>query len=129
MSIIDTSHKIHGFNFNRKLLKVLNMSDRANTKVSQLSTGLRQKMNIARGFLTDPQVLFLDEPTGGVDPVSRRDFWRLIDDLSHGGTTVLVTTHYLDEAEYCDRLSIMVDGRIAALGTPGAASAARRAPK
>jgi ABC-2 type transport system ATP-binding protein len=68
-------------------------------------------------------VVFLDEPTGGVDPITRRRFWELIYETAAGGTAVLVTTHYLDEAEYCDRLSIMVDGRLAALGTPAAVKA------
>src|SRR5262249_10499178 len=68
-------------------------------------------------LLHEPPLLFLDEPTGGVDPVSRRDFWRLIDDLSRGGTTVLVTTHYMDEAERCDRVAIIQAGKMAALGT------------
>jgi ABC-2 type transport system ATP-binding protein len=65
-----------------------------------------------------PQIVFLDEPTGGVDPVTRREFWTMIYDAAHAGTTVFVTTHYMDEAEYCDRVSIMVDGRIEALDTP-----------
>jgi ABC-2 type transport system ATP-binding protein len=69
--------------------------------------------------LHEPPIIFLDEPTGGVDPISRREFWRLIDDLSAAGTTVLVTTHYLDEAERCDRVAIMHLGRLAALGTVG----------
>jgi ABC-2 type transport system ATP-binding protein len=66
----------------------------------------------------EPQIVFLDEPTSGVDPITRRQFWELIYEAADGGTTVLVTTHYMDEAEYCDRMSIMVAGRIAAIGTP-----------
>jgi ABC-2 type transport system ATP-binding protein len=82
-----------------------------------LAGGWRQRLALACALLHEPPIVFLDEPTGGVDPVSRRDFWRLIDDLSRGGTTVLVTTHYLDEAERCDRVAIIHAGRLAALGT------------
>src|SRR4029077_8202939 len=82
-----------------------------------LAGGWRQRLALGCALLLEPPLLFLDEPTGGVDPVSRRDFWRLIDDLSRGGTTVLVTTHYLDEAERCDRVAIIHAGKLAALGT------------
>jgi ABC-2 type transport system ATP-binding protein len=83
-----------------------------------LPLGWKQRLALTSSLLHDPAVLFLDEPTGGVDPVSRREFWRLIHGLSAAGTTVFVTTHYMDEAEYCNRLSIMHDGRIAALDSP-----------
>ena len=75
---------------------------------------------LARALALDPEIVFLDEPTGGVDPVTRRQFWDLIYDVTSKGMTVFVTTHYMDEAEYCNRLSIMVDGKIRALGSPSA---------
>jgi ABC-2 type transport system ATP-binding protein len=82
-----------------------------------LAGGWRQRLALGCALLHEPPIVFLDEPTGGVDPISRREFWRLIDDLSAGGTTVLVTTHYLDEAERCDRIAIIHAGQLAALGT------------
>jgi ABC-2 type transport system ATP-binding protein len=80
--------------------------------------GWKQRLALTAAMLHRPRLLFLDEPTGGVDPISRREFWRLIHDLAGGGTTVFVTTHYMDEAEYCNRLSIMHDGKIVAMGSP-----------
>ena len=85
---------------------------------SELSGGMVRRAGLARALALDPSILFLDEPTGGVDPVTRREFWNLIDEAAHDGITVFVTTHYMDEAEYCNRVSIMVDGRIDALDTP-----------
>jgi ABC-2 type transport system ATP-binding protein len=82
-----------------------------------LSGGWRQRLGLGCAILHQPPIVFLDEPTGGVDPLSRRRFWRLINDLASGGTTVLVTTHYLDEAENCHRVAIIDAGRLAALGT------------
>jgi len=90
----------------------------ANTMVKSLPLGWRQKLAFSVSLLHEPSIGFLDEPTGGVDPVTRREFWNMIYAAAHGGTTVFVTTHYMDEAEYCDRVSIMVDGRIEAMDTP-----------
>ena len=90
----------------------------ADEPVRGLPLGWRQKLALAVAMIHEPQIVFLDEPTSGVDPVTRRQFWELIYEAARGGTTMLVTTHYMDEAEYCDRMSIMVAGRIAALGTP-----------
>ena len=100
------------------LLVSLVMSDSANELVGRLPLGWKQKLAFSVALLHEPAIVFLDEPTGGVDPITRRQFWELIYAAAARGTTVFVTTHYMDEAEYCDRISIMVDGRIAALGTP-----------
>jgi ABC-2 type transport system ATP-binding protein len=100
------------------ILRELDFLASANTMVRALPLGWKQKLAFSVSLLHQPSVVFLDEPTGGVDPVTRRQFWERIYQTAARGTTVFVTTHYLDEAEYCDRLSIMVDGRIAALGTP-----------
>jgi len=101
-----------------RMLGRLDLEHVSRRPVSQLPSGWRQKLALSVALLHTPRVLFLDEPTSGVDPVTRRQFWELIYEAASDGTTILVTTHYMDEAEYCDRLSIMVDGRIAALGTP-----------
>jgi ABC-2 type transport system ATP-binding protein len=86
--------------------------------VGSLPLGWKQKLAFSVALLHKPKVVFLDEPTSGVDPITRRQFWEMIYEAAHGATTVLITTHYMDEAEYCDRISIMVSGRIEALGTP-----------
>jgi ABC-2 type transport system ATP-binding protein len=98
-------------------LRMAGLEGRGAMKTAELSGGWRQRLALGCAILHRPSIVFLDEPTGGVDPVSRREFWRLIDGLSRDGTTVLVTTHYLDEAERCDRVAIMHAGRLAALGT------------
>jgi ABC-2 type transport system ATP-binding protein len=100
------------------LLHQLKLEDKATTLVKSLPLGWKQKLSFSVAMLHEPQIIFLDEPTGGVDPITRREFWNLIYQAAAGGTTVFVTTHYMDEAEYCNRVSIMVDGRIDALGTP-----------
>ena len=101
-----------------ELLKRLRFSEHKNDLVSSLPLGWKQKLAFSVSIFHEPGVVFLDEPTGGVDPATRRQFWELIYDAAARGITVFVTTHYMDEAEYCDRISIMVDGKISALGTP-----------
>ncbi|HKK08350.1 MAG TPA: ABC transporter ATP-binding protein, partial [Gemmatimonadota bacterium] len=102
-----------------RLLADLGLEHAADELVASIPLGWRQKLAFSVAALHETEILFLDEPTGGVDPVTRRQFWEMIYRAADRGTTVLVTTHYMDEAEYCDRISIMVDGRIRALGTPG----------
>jgi len=101
------------------LLAQLQMTAEENTLVKALPLGWKQKLAFSVAILHEPKIVFLDEPTGGVDPVTRREFWNLIYEAAANGITVFVTTHYMDEAEYCDRVSIMVDGVIEALDTPG----------
>jgi ABC-2 type transport system ATP-binding protein len=101
------------------LLAQLGLSGSAKELVGRLPLGWKQKLAFSVAMLHQPRVVFLDEPTGGVDPITRRQFWEMIYAAAAVGTTVFVTTHYMDEAEYCDRISIMVDGKVAALGTPG----------
>ena len=101
-----------------ELLQRLNFSEHRNTLVSSLPLGWKQKLAFSVSIFHNPGIVFLDEPTGGVDPATRRQFWELIYDAAKCGITIFVTTHYMDEAEYCDRISIMVDGKIKALGTP-----------
>ena len=102
------------------LLRRLNFSGHRDSLVSSLPLGWKQKLAFSVSIFHKPSIVFLDEPTGGVDPVTRRQFWELIYDAAERGITVFVTTHYMDEAEYCDRISIMIDGKIKALGTPNA---------
>lgn len=101
-----------------RLFDILDMNGMRDSLVKDLPVGWRQKLAFATATIHRPDVVFLDEPTGGVDPVTRRRFWELIYRASSSGMTIFVTTHYLDEAEYCNRVSIMVDGRIEALDTP-----------
>src|SRR5215471_3490734 len=100
------------------LLNKLHMEKEANVLVKSLPLGWKQKLSFSVAIFHEPKIVFLDEPTGGVDPATRRQFWELIYEAAERGITVFVTTHYMDEAEYCDRLSIMVDGRIEALDSP-----------
>ncbi len=100
------------------LLEQLGMTNASKTIVSALPLGWKQKLAFSIAIMHNPKIVFLDEPTGGVDPITRRKFWELIYAAAAAGVTVFVTTHYMDEAEYCDRVSIMVDGKIEALDTP-----------
>ncbi len=104
----------------QRLLSRLGMSDYKDRVIKTLPLGWKQKLAFSVAIIHKPAIVFLDEPTGGVDPVTRRQFWDLIYENAHEGLTVFITTHYMDEAEYCNRLSIMVDGRIKALDTPSA---------
>ncbi|MDE6263114.1 MAG: ABC transporter ATP-binding protein, partial [Muribaculaceae bacterium] len=101
-----------------ELYDFLEMTDIKNSLVRDIPIGWKQRLAFAAATIHNPKVVFLDEPTGGVDPITRRRFWELIYKVSSEGMTVFVTTHYLDEAEYCNRVSIMVDGRIKALDSP-----------
>jgi ABC-2 type transport system ATP-binding protein len=100
------------------ILSQLHMESEASKLVKELPLGWRQKLAFSVAIFHEPQIVFLDEPTGGVDPVTRREFWTMTYQAAAAGITVFVTTHYMDEAEYCNRVSIMVDGRIDALDTP-----------
>ena len=101
-----------------ELISKLGMENESKKMVGGLPLGWKQKLAFSVAIIHQPKIVFLDEPTGGVDPVTRRQFWDLIYDAADSGITIFVTTHYMDEAEYCNRLSIMVDGRIDALDTP-----------
>ncbi|MCB0372850.1 MAG: ABC transporter ATP-binding protein [Muricauda sp.] len=100
------------------LIEELGLEKVAHSLVGSLPLGWKQKIAFSVSLLHDPKIVFLDEPTGGVDPITRRQFWEMIYKAANNGTTIFVTTHYMDEAEYCDRVSIMVDGNIEALDTP-----------
>lgn len=114
------------YGLNRKVLKEridellidLKMAEFKDELISSLPLGWKQRLSFSIAMIHKPQIIFLDEPTGGVDPITRRSFWEMIYFVASQGTTVFVTTHYMDEAEYCDRVTIMVDGRIEALDSP-----------
>ncbi len=101
-----------------QMIDQLRLGENAHALVKSLPLGWKQKLAFSVAMIHQPDIVFLDEPTGGVDPIARREFWNLIYNAASQGTTVFVTTHYMDEAEYCNRVSIMVDGRMDALGTP-----------
>lgn len=112
---------LRGINLSRKtadLVESLGLVDVAGEMLKSLPLGWKQKLAFSVAIIHDPMVVFLDEPTGGVDPITRRQFWDLIYQAAYEGVTIFVTTHYMDEAEYCDRISMMVDGRIEGLGSP-----------
>jgi ABC-2 type transport system ATP-binding protein len=115
---------IYGMNSTRltqacqTLSEEMGLGPHLNKLTRAIPTGWKQRLALSCAILHQPKILFLDEPTGGVDPISRREFWEIIYRLAEQGTTVFVTTHYMDEAEYCNRLSIMHDGRIVAIGSP-----------
>lgn len=102
-----------------ELINQLGLQSEAKKLVGSLPLGWKQKLSFSVAVLHEPKIVFLDEPTGGVDPVTRRQFWDLIYEAAERGITIFVTTHYMDEAEYCNRISLMVDGKIKALDTPG----------
>ena len=101
-----------------EMLSMLDLRQERDKYAGSLPLGWKQKLSFCIALIHDPRIIFLDEPTGGVDPETRRRFWDLIYDTAEKGTTIFVTTHYMDEAEYCDRVSVMVDGKIAALDSP-----------
>ncbi|MCK9612573.1 MAG: ABC transporter ATP-binding protein [Bacteroidales bacterium] len=102
----------------RQLIDKLGLTNAADKLIAELPLGWRQKLAFSIALVHDPDIVFLDEPTSGVDPITRRQFWELIYEAAHEGVTIFLTTHYMDEAEYCDRVTIMVDGRIEALDSP-----------
>ncbi len=102
----------------REVLALVGLGGRQNERAGQISTGWRQRLALAIALVHQPRLLFLDEPTSGVDPAARRDFWDLIDELAQGGVTIFVSTHFMDEAEYCGRLGIMNAGRLLAMDSP-----------
>lgn len=102
-----------------QLIDQLGLHSETKKLVGSLPLGWKQKLSFSVAVIHEPKIVFLDEPTGGVDPLTRRQFWDLIYDAAERGITIFVTTHYMDEAEYCNRISLMVDGRIKALDTPG----------
>ena len=102
-----------------ELLQKLQLGSVKNSLIKSLPLGWKQKLAFSVAVIHEPEIVFLDEPTGGVDPITRRQFWEMIYEAADRGVTIFVTTHYMDEAEYCNRVSIMVDGKIGAMDTPG----------
>jgi ABC-2 type transport system ATP-binding protein len=102
----------------RHTLELVGLKGHENTLTKDMSTGWRQRLSLGIALVHEPKLLFLDEPTSGVDPTARRAFWDLIYELAEGGVTILVTTHYMDEAEYCERVAVMRDGKLLAMDTP-----------
>ncbi len=123
LNLIQLIHLFAGL-YNRKvdpmeLLDLVNLRDKAKSKVKELSGGQKQRFSIATTLINDPKIIFLDEPTTGLDPQARRNLWDLVKKIQSGGTTVIITTHYMDEAEYlCDRVAIVDSGRIIAMASP-----------
>jgi ABC-2 type transport system ATP-binding protein len=101
-----------------RILEMAGLQDKRNTITRTLPGGFKQRLALGCAILHEPSLLFLDEPTSGVDPLSRRNFWNLIHEMARSGTTIFVTTHYMDEADYCDRLALIYRGKIIAEGTP-----------
>jgi len=101
-----------------RLIEKLYLADVRNKLIKSLPLGWKQKLAFSTAIIHEPKIVFLDEPTGGVDPITRRQFWELIYEAAHAGVTVFVTTHYMDEAEYCNRICMMATGKIEAMGTP-----------
>ena len=121
MQLFGTIYKIPRKELKERIhtsLKELDMDQHANTRVEAIPLGWKQKLAFATAILHRPKIVFLDEPTSGVDPIVRREFWKLIYDTASTGVTILVTTHYMDEAEYCNRISIMAEGELKLIGTP-----------
>ena len=121
MQLFGTIYKIPRKELKERIhtsLKELDMDQHANTLVEAIPLGWKQKLAFATAILHRPKIVFLDEPTSGVDPIVRRGFWKLIYDTASTGVTILVTTHYMDEAEYCNRISIMAEGELKLIGTP-----------
>ena len=122
MQLFGTIYKIPRKELKNRIydsLRQLDMERQVNTLVSSIPLGWKQKLAFATAILHNPDIVFLDEPTSGVDPIVRREFWKLIYQTASKGVTILVTTHYMDEAEYCNRISIMSDGQLKLIGTPG----------
>ena len=121
LELFGTIYKLKRDILHKRILQIiarLQMRNYATSKVEALPLGQKQKLAFATALIHKPEVVFLDEPTSGVDPLVRRDFWNMIYESASEGVTIVVTTHYMDEAEYCNRVSIMVDGAIKALDTP-----------